>query len=286
MRSFTLYRLRDYSALFSRAEVCAWQKRNFHSLNQKIYRYDEKWLVEKRRTYKEYLKYIYNILEANYATEYIVKNCFLNESLIPELIQSNATVFNEFRVGNSVADLAFFNGVSKVFEIKTEFDSDSRLKLQLENYKKIFNEVYLIIPESKLANYKKVDNTIGLIIYNLRRKKKFVIERFSQLNYKIDLSTIMNILHSHEYKEIIKEYYGELPEMNSFNQFEKSKQLILEIPTDDFNKLFIKFMKKRNMSTELSTRQNKEFNQLFLALKIGRQEKLKLINNLNTCLTA
>jgi len=74
----------------------------------------------------------------------------LTDWLIPDLKNNKATIFSEFRVGKSVADLAIFNGSSKVFEIKTEFDSDIRLEIQLKNYKKIFNEVFLIITESKL----------------------------------------------------------------------------------------------------------------------------------------
>lgn len=285
MKEFTQVQLRDYSSLFSRAEVFAWQKRNFYSLNQKIIRYDKELLLEKKYTYKDYLKYVYTILESNYATEYVIKNSFLTDWLIPELNNTKATVFNEFRVGKSVADLAIFNGSSKVFEIKTEFDSDVRLELQLENYKKIFNEVYLIIPETKFSHYNNVDKSVGLIFYNIKKEQKFVLKRISEINYSIDPCAIMNILHTHEYKSIIKEFYGKLPEMTSFSQFEKSKQLILQIPIIDFNILFIKYMKKRVMSTELSTRYFKEFNQLTLALKLGKQQKSNLITNLNTSLT-
>ena len=284
MKPYTYEQLRDYSALFSRAEALAWQKGSFYSLNQKINRHDKAWLSEKKCSYSDYLKYIYRILESHYPTEYIIKNSFLNESLIPELKKSEATIFNEFRVGESVGDLAIFNGISKVFEIKTEFDSDARLKLQLENYKRIFSEVYLIVPESKLGYYKKVDTSIGLILYDTSKKKKFFLERNSNFNTNIDLCAIMNILHTNEYKSIIIDYYGEVPKMTSFNQFEKSKKLIVEIPIIDFNKLFIKYMKKRVMSTELSSRNFKELNQLALALKLGRREKLNLIGNLKTSL--
>lgn len=285
MKTFSQNQLRDYSALFSRAEVVTWQKGNFNSFDKKINRYDKEWLDQKKYTYKDYLKYVYSILETNYANEYIVKNSFLTEWLIPDLKNNKATIFSEFRVGKSVADLAIFNGSSKVFEIKTEFDSDIRLEIQLENYKKIFNEVFLIIPESKLSYYDKVDESVGLITYNIKNQQKFTIKRSSEVKFHLDLGAIMDVLHTSEYKSIVKDYYGELPNMTSFNQYEISKQLILKIPPNNLNSLFIKHMKRRAMSTELSSRYFKELNQLSLALKLKKQEKINLISNLNTCLT-
>lgn len=285
MKAFTQNQLRDYSALFSRSEVYAWQKSNFYSIDQKIIRYDQKWFVEKNNTYKDYLKYVYGILETNYINEYIVKNSFLTEWLLPELKGNTATIFNEFRVGKSVADLAIFNGRSKVFEIKTEFDSDHRLQSQLENYHKIFNETFLIIPESRLNYYRKYSNSVGLISYNFKKQKKFEIERPCEVNYDLNSSIVMDTLHTEEYKSIVSEYYGELPSMTSFNQFEISKELILNIPIKILNNLFIEQIKKRKMSEVLSTRYFKEFNQLSLALKLNKQEKQDILRKLNTRLT-
>ncbi len=82
----------------------------------------------------------------------------MTEWLIKEIGQSNSKVYSEYRVGNAIADLAMFNGNSKVFEIKTEYDTDSRLKLQIEYYRKVFNQIFLIVPETKLHLFKKYDS--------------------------------------------------------------------------------------------------------------------------------
>ncbi len=284
MKSFSQNQLRDYSTLFSRNEAQAWLKCNFQSLKYKINRYDNDWLLGKKYTYNDYLKYIYNILESNYANEYIIKNSFLTEWLIPEKLHSDAIIFNEFRVGKAVADLVIFNGTSKVFEIKTEFDTDHRLELQIENYKKAFNEVYLIVPESKLTTYVKHDKSVGLITFNIKKQQRFNIERLCEANYHVDTFTIMDILHTQEYKSLIQSHYGYLPEMTSFNQFEKCSSLLQGIPNDKLNKLFIGQMKNRNMSNELSARYFRELNQLSLSLKLNKREKQSLVKNLNTCL--
>lgn len=279
---YQINQLRDYSSLFSRSQVLSWLKMDFSSINFKIERYDEKWLNNQNSTYLDYLKYIYSVLADNYQNEYIFKNEFLNNWLIQELGETNSRIFSEFRVGNSIADLVMFNGCSKIFEIKTELDSDSRLTLQLQNYEKAFNQIFLIIPKSKLNSYEKQDVSIGLITYDPKSENTFSVYRKAKLNLDLEPLAIMSILHTHEYKSIVRKYYGSLPQMTSFNQHMICSELIYEIPKDKLNKLFIDEMKKRSSSNALSSRYYKEFNQLFLALRMNRDSKSKMIESLKT----
>jgi hypothetical protein len=279
---YQINQLRDYSSLFSRSQVHSWLKMDFSSINFKIERYDEKWLNNHNSTYLDYLKYIYSVLVDNYQNEYIFKNEFLNNWLIKELGEINSQIFSEFRVGNSIADLVMFNGCSKIFEIKTELDSDSRLTLQLENYKKAFNQIFLIIPKSKLNIYEKQDASVGLITYDPKSENTFSVYRKAKLNLDIEPSAIMSILHTNEYKSIVGIYYGTLPQMTSFNQYKVCNELISEIPKSKLNILFIDEMKKRSSSNALSSRYYKEFNQLFLALRMNRDSKIKMIESLKT----
>lgn len=243
----TLYsqnQLRDYSSLFSRSEAQLWMRSDFTSIKLKIDRYDGHWQNLIGSTYLDYLKYVYHILEKHYQNEYIFKNTFLNEWLIKEIGQSNSKVFNEYRVGNAVADLVMFNGNSKVFEIKTEYDSDNRLALQLKNYRKAFNQIFLIVPESKLSLYEKYDAGVGIITFAGNQAQKFSLKREAVNTPDVDAATIMNILHTHEYKAIVKSHFGFLPGMTSFNQFHKCSELIKRIPSEELNKCFIEQMKK------------------------------------------
>lgn len=274
--------LRDYSTLFSRREAQSWFRDDFDSINHKIERYDGHWRNSVCATYLDYLKYVYNILETHYQNEYVFKNAFLNEWLIKEIGQCNTKVFNEYRVGNAIADLAMFNGNSKVFEIKTEFDSDSRLAHQLENYRKAFNQIFLIIPESKLSLYKKYDDGVGLITFKSNQEQKFTLQRVAINNSEVDAETIMHILHTSEYKAIVKSYYDHLPEMTSFNQFNKCRDLIKKIPSQVLNTYFIEQMKNRDLENVLSSRNYSEFNQLSLALKLSKIERKEMIQKLKS----
>lgn len=279
---YHINQLRDYSSLFSRSEVLSWLKKDFNSINYKIERYDQKWLRPRKSTYLDYLIYIYAVLADNYQNEYIFKNEFLNKWIIKELGESSSQIFSEFRVGNAIADLAMFNGCSRIFEIKTEFDSDARLNLQLENYKKAFNQIFLIIPKSKINIYEKQKDSIGIIIYDQKGENTFSLYRNATTNFNIDPSTIMTILHTNEYKSIVKKYYGSLPEMTSFNQFKICSELIFKISKEELNHFFINEIKKRSTSDALSTKYFKEFNQLFLALKMNQNTKNKMIETLKT----
>ncbi len=92
----------------------------------------------------------------------------------------------------------------------------------------------------------------------------------------------MEVLHTKEYLEISKAYFGQLPEMNSFNQFVICKELISKIPQNDLNSLFLSTMKKRNVNNQFFNKINNEFNQICLSLNLKKQERDNLINSLKT----
>ncbi|WP_432670558.1 sce7726 family protein [Flavobacterium sp. SM2513] len=272
--------LRDLSALFSRSEVRRWLKNDFKSIDVKLNRYH---LLEKNKgsTYLSVLKKTYKILERQYPNEYILKNEFLNQWLKKELGTTDSVLYSEFRIGKAIADLAMFNGVSKVFEIKTILDKEYRLSNQLQEYKKLFNEIYIIVPLEHLSKYIDYDFSVGLITYDTQ-SRTFNRVRCSERNVQIDLDVIMQVLHTKEYLSITKEYYNELPPMNAFNQFEICKELIANIPIDVLNKMFLKVVKDRGIHNLFFNKINSEFNQISLALNLKQKEKDQLIINLKS----
>jgi len=278
--NFTSNQLRDFSTLFSRSEVNRWLKGDFNSIDIKLERYN---LIDKNKgnSYLKFLKNTYHILEKNYPNEYVLKNEFLNKWLKNELGTSNSVIFNEFRIGKAIADLAMFNGISKVFEIKTILDKEYRLSNQIQEYKKIFNEVYIIVPDVLLSKYSNYDESIGIITFD-SNSKNFKIVQKAKRNNKLNPDTLMEILHTKEYIEITEEYYGHLPQMNSFNQFEICKDLILKIPQKDLNDLFLSKMKKRKINNHFFNKVNNEFNQICLSLNLKKEERDNLINSLKT----
>ena len=278
--AFPSNQLRDFSTLFSRSEVNRWLKGDFQSIYIKLERYN---LTDKNKgiSYLKFLRNVYHILEENYQNEYVLKNEFLNKWLKNELGTNNSVIFNEFRISKAIADLAMFNGVSKVFEIKTILDKEYRLSNQIQEYKKIFNEVYIIVPDVFLSKYSSYDDSVGIITFDSNSKSFEIIQKAKRIN-NINSNTLMDVLHTKEYLEISTKYYGQLPKMNSFNQFEICKELISKIPQNELNSLFLTTMKKRNINNQFFNKVNNEFNQICLSLNLKKRERDNLINSLKT----
>lgn len=272
--------LRDFSSLFMRSEVRRWLKNDYRSIDMKLNRYN---IFEKNKgnSYLLVLRNLYALLSTHYPNEYILKNEFLNKWLINELGNCNSIIFNEFRVGKAIADLAMFNGISKVFEIKTILDKEYRLSNQLLEYKKIFNEVYIIVPLVQLPKYLNYDKTTGIIVYD-NNSKNFNLIRLSEINYNIDADVIMEVLHTKEYIKIATDYFQEIPKMNSFDQFDICKGLISKIPNEELNKIFINCMKSRKIHNLFFNKINSEFNQICLSLNLKQSEIDTMINNLKS----
>lgn len=278
--NYSINQLRDFSSLFSRSEVNRWFKDDFESIDLKLKRYK---LSEKNKgnSYLNVLRQTYKLLEKHYPNEYILKNEFLTQWLKEELGNNHSIIFNELRIGKAIADLAMFNGKSKVFEIKTILDKEYRLSNQLREYKKLFNEVYIIVPSQILSKYIDYEKGIGIITYD-SDSKKFQLVQKSIVNKNIDTNVLMEVLHTKEYVSIVNDYYKVTPEMNSFNQFNLCKELIAQIPDEELNKLFISTMKKRNVNNLFFNKINREFNQICLSLNLEKVERDHLIKKLQT----
>lgn len=278
--NYSTNQLRDLSSLFSRSEVNRWFKDDFESIDLKLQRYK---LSEKNKgkSYLNVLRQAYKILGKHYPNEYILKNEFLSQWLKKELGNRNSIIFNELRIGKVIADLAMFNGKSKVFEIKTILDKEYRLSNQLQEYKKLFNQVYIIVPSELLPKYIEFDKNIGIITYDSSSNNFELIQK-SVFDSNIDVDVLMEVLHTKEYIDIVREYFDDIPEMNSFNQFNICKKLIAKIPNEELNKLFISKMKERNVNNLFFNKINREFNQICLSLNLEKLERDNLIKKLKT----
>lgn len=268
--------------MFLRSEVVGWLNGEFDSIRLRIGLYESKWFSNSNSTYLDFLKHAYRIIEQHYRNEYVVKNSFLNQWLIKELGTCESRVYSEFRVGNSRADLAIFNGCSRAFEIKTEFDSDARLSLQLDNYRKAFNEIYLIVPEQKLNSYLKYDESVGIVSYGGTKNAHFEKVRESRRNELIDHQTVMQIFHTKEYRKIVRAKFKVIPQMTSFNQYKICSNLVSSFSHSELNEVFVETMKRRPGEVKLSERNHREFNQLCLALGMSGENRRRLIEKLRT----
>lgn len=138
------------------------------------------------------------------------------EKYKPELI------INEFPFlkGDRRADLVFIQNNNLVgLEIKSELDSLKNLNIQIDNYIKVFDFVYILIDKKflKSKEIKLLNKNVGIIIYNnnlivkrhAKNIKKFKKEDLISLLWRKDLDKLSNkkyICLEDLKKEICKNY--------------------------------------------------------------------------------
>lgn len=276
-------RLRSYSSIFSSTSFARLLRDDdFSFITAKIERYDSDVLGIKFNTYLDYIRYIYRRLSSAYRNEYIYKNTLINEMLLKEYGTQETAAFNEFRVGNSVADFVLFNGISKVFEIKTELDSDKRLEAQLADYRKLFQQCYIVTSEALVSKYLCKDESVGVIaVQNSYGHLKLHRIRAARNQAQIDPRMLMKSLRTYEYKNVVREYFGMLPKMNSFTMFDICQDMVCKIPSSDLHTLFIAQMKQRQTNIPILKKCSRELRQLCLSMNISLTQYEQLSQKLN-----
>lgn len=198
-------------------------------------------------TIGDFYKYIYNVLMTNYRNEYVYKNLIINKILLGRHSLNTATVLSEFRIGKSIADLVLLNGTSKVYEIKTELDSQYRLDSQLADYRKVFEHIYIVTHVSLADKFAQLaDDKIGILALTHNRTLSVVREAQKCTDY-LDSSVIIKCLRKQEYTSIIEQYFGEVPVTKQVDYYAVCKEWFTKIPTETLHGMVVMELKKRTI---------------------------------------
>lgn len=245
--TININKLRSYANILSNStfnEIV--RQKNYSTLKANINKYDKDIISGQPITYQDYISHIFDSLKLNYRNEYFYKNLIINKILLEKYNLNTTTVLNEFRVNKSIADLVLINGTSRVFEIKTELDNETRLLSQINDYKRVFKEIYVVTHHSLLSRYQEIlDKETGLIVltedFTLKTIKK------SEAHHDLDNLTIFKSLRKSEYSNIIVSHFGCLPKVTDFKFYNACKTLILQIPTNELHDLMVKELKRRTI---------------------------------------
>lgn len=272
--------LRSYSSAFSRSNITD------------ILLYDDysylDWLIKRYNTkkyecsYLNYLKALYTCLAKDYRCEYVYKNELIHE-LLKKYGTKNTTVYNEFKVGDSIADIAFFNGESKAFEIKTEYDTSKRLDKQLLSYSRVFDKCYIVIPEEKLFDYYDIrDEKTGIILVK-RIGRRFMLEEFRPAveNEYIAKDLFMSCLRTTEYEDLIIDKFGSLPTAKPGHLFKACFEQINKLSNEDLKQYFINTIKTRRNNAKTLYQMPHSLRQTCLALNLNATKSQILLEKLN-----
>lgn len=199
----------------------------------------------KNKKNKELISEIYKTLKHRYRNEYYYKNTLLNNLLFSFHNPLKTTALTEIPVSKSIADFILLNGKATVYEIKTELDTFERLDSQLTNYYKAFDNVCVVVPETKLENIenKLENNNIGIYYISKRGALKVYREPVSYIS-DLDYEVIFKILRKYEYENIISKY-SKLPDVSQFKYYRACKDLFYKIPLDKAYSDFKEQLKQR-----------------------------------------
>ena len=274
-----LIRLRDLSSAFSRsAFIDVLNYNDYSHFNWLASRYD----ILKCTTYAELLKKSYSLISKYYRCEYVYKNELI-KLLLKKYGTKNSVYFSEFRVGNSIADMVMFNGESKAFEIKTEYDTPRRLDKQMDDYKCFFDKCYIIVPENRLDEYYDiVESTTGIITMNWDNGHIILKEvRHALRNEHFEPQTLMSCLRTEEYKSIVLSLGKSLEGVAGYDMYTYCCQVISKANPDELRVLFLHEVKKRKNNTALLRKYPMSIRQMMLSLNLSENKANKLLEQLN-----
>lgn len=197
-------------------------------------------------TWKQLFDRVYLYLFENYRSEYIYKNTIANKILLGRHSLNTSTLLSEFRVGKSKADIVILNGVSSVYEIKSEFDTLDRLWGQIESYRKVFDYINVVTHKSQLEKInKKLRDDIGIFILTDRNTLKTIREPKSNKRNVVP-GFMFDSLRKDEYCKIIKAEFGKVPDVPNTKIHKESKKLFSFLSPERAHDRMVEVLQKRS----------------------------------------
>jgi len=274
-----LIRLRDLSSVFSRrAFIDVLNFNDYSHFNWLASKYD----ILRCATYSDLLKKSYSVISKYYRCEYVYKNELI-KLLLKKYGTRNSVYFSEFRVENSIADIVMFNGESKAFEIKTEYDTSRRLDKQMDDYKRFFDKCYIIISEDKVDEYCDiVESTTGIIAMS-RNNGRIILKEIRQAeqNERFESEALMSCLRIEEYKNIVLSLGESLEGVAGYDMYKYCHQVISKANPNELRDLFLREIKKRKNNTALLRKYPMSIRQMMLSLNLPEDKANKLLEQLN-----
>ena len=233
-------------------------------------------------TFMDCLQRFYSSMKLNYRCEYIFKNEIIAE-LRRRYANRRSLVVNEFHVGNSIADLAFFNGESRAYEIKTGFDSPRRLEGQMNDYKRVFDKCYLVVEQSEADGWMNYDEDMGVIAFCHGPRGKITMEevRAAKTNEHIDVDVLMTCLRAEEYEHIAEHYAEARLSECKYKHFEECKAVLKGMDAKRLHDAFLETIEERKSSFDLLEQTPRELYQICMSMHLSGKQLDLITNSLN-----
>jgi len=187
-------------------------------------------------------------LSVEYRSEYYFKNTIALRRLLGRHSLNTAAMLSEFRVGKSKADCVIINGKTTCYEIKTEYDNLNRLGEQLNDYLKLFDEVYVVCAAKNLDKVlEATDPRVGVLELT---KKDYLSEKRAALTRTapIDIDVLIRSLRKDEYIELVRRTTGQIPDVPNSLLLKTCKSLLKSVEPTHIATSFIEVLKEKRLN--------------------------------------
>lgn len=180
----------------------------------------------------------------DYRHEYIYKSAIAHKVLLGTHSLKTAVLLNEFRVGRCKADTAILNGTSTVYEIKSERDSLSRLRQQIEAYQHVFARVNIITGENHLEGVLSISpSDVGVMLLTERYHIHTVREAKDAPNRTFP-SAIFDSIQLGESKLILERLGIELPDVPNTKLHDHLRREFLKLSPEEAHSGMVAVLKE------------------------------------------
>ncbi|WP_316819462.1 sce7726 family protein [Pedobacter gandavensis] len=194
------------------------------------------------------LEIAYNYLKKYYRCEYIYKNEIANQILLQFHNDNSATLLREVSSDASIADIVIINGNTTAYEIKTELDSFERLSNQMNSYKSIYDQLYIVTHPGALKNVNnRIHGDVGIIIFDHDGILKLERQAQVQKNEFNPRKAVLTLRQS-ELMSAYQQYVGKLPKMGTALIYNFCYQWYVGLDSVDAHIIFAQALKSRRPS--------------------------------------
>lgn len=280
-------RIQDASRIFSSAQLQAIARGDLSFIRHVASKLDLHDTANSSLTVENVIDDVFARMWKAYRNEYVFKNRLIETVFLKKYLKTDATILTELRVGRSVADAVLVNGLSTCFEIKTDYDSLSRLPEQVTSYRKLFDRIVVVSTESHQQSLiDQLPSDIGLSL--LTNKGALIVIRKPEDHSaeKIDISTLTSTLRLNELKVLTKSLTTEKLPSSNIEIYGFCHDVIASANPAKVRQGFRKILKTcRKHDTELLSNVPKSLKNALVSYKFTTKELHGLISQLKTSVT-
>lgn len=270
---------RRYAQAFSRgvyADILRWGDSELLTLLCRSYEQNS------HDTYMDCLHRFYSSMKRNYRCEYVFKNEIIAE-LRKHYARRKSLIVNEFGVGNSIVDIAFFNGESRAYEIKTGYDTPRRLEGQLNDYRRVFDKCYIVVEESEADRWRDYDDAMGIIAFCHGPRGGISMEmvRDARRNESIDVDVLMTCLRAYEYEYIAEHFAKVALSDQKHKHYAECREALRSMDGTLLHDAFLETIEKRKSSQDLLEQVPHELYQICISMHLTGTQLETITRSLN-----